>query len=180
MKLSKPLIWILSLGLIFTACKSYKQYGDEVDRPFTGNKYESNSRYLRSTGKGQSVKSQIAKKKADMDAKSEMASQVNSIMKGITDQYASQSETVDAAEVLEKFQLLSREVVNTEMADLRKIGEKTFFNGEEYTVFVAYEIHKKSMLKFLKKLAEADASIRPDLKRTIEKMIDEELEEIED
>jgi hypothetical protein len=51
--------------------------------------------------------------------------------------------------------------MNTEMADLRKIGEETYFNEttKDYTVYVAYEIKKNAMFRFMKKQARTDAKI---------------------
>ena len=43
--------------------------GKKVKEPFSGNAYESNARYWRAVGKGQSSKDNIAKGKADIDAK---------------------------------------------------------------------------------------------------------------
>jgi hypothetical protein len=63
--------------------------------------------------------------------------------------------------VADKFQSLVREVMNTELADMRKIGEETYFNEttKEYTVYVAYEIKKNAMFRFMKKQARTDAKI---------------------
>jgi hypothetical protein len=63
--------------------------------------------------------------------------------------------------VADKFQSLVREVMNTELADLRKIGEETYFNEttKDYTVYVAYEIKKNAMFRFMKKQARTEAKI---------------------
>ena len=63
-----------SAFLIVSACKSSsKMYGEKVKEPFTGSKYESNNRFFRAVGKGVSMKDNIARKKADVDAKSILA-----------------------------------------------------------------------------------------------------------
>ena len=95
--------------------------------PFDGNAYESNSRYFRGTGKGESSKENIAYGKADMNAKSELAGQVNTTMRQVADQYLNEAANADASEVMEQFESLTRQVMNTQIADLRKIGEKKFF-----------------------------------------------------
>ena len=68
------------------------------------------------------------------------------------------------------------------MADLRKIGEQKYFNesSKEYTVFMAYEIKKNAMLRFMKKQAKVDRTIDERQREVIEKIIDQELEKIED
>lgn len=162
------------------SCKS--AYGDKVNEPFSGNAYESNRRFWRAVGKGQSSKDNVATKKADMEAKNRLAGQVQVTMKEVSDQYMQQKETANAAEVLEKMESLSRQTMNTELTDLRKIGEKKYFNQEknEYTVFVAYEIRKKSMLYYMKKIAKAESYANEAQRKAIEEIIEEEIRKAEE
>ncbi len=178
----KPLNLIILFGvaLITFAC-SPKPYGSKVKEPFQGNAYESNARFWRAAGKGVSSKDNIAKGKADIDAKALLAGQVNTTMKQVADQYLGQTENERAADVADKFQSLVRQVMNTEIADLRKIGEQKFFNDktQDYTVFVAYEIKKNAMLRFMKKQARVDKTIDQRQREVIEKIIDEEIEKLD-
>ena len=172
----KPHILIIAV-IILSAC-SESQLGKKVKEPFRGNAYESNSRFFRATGKGESVKDNIARGKADIEAKSLLAGQVNTTMKQVADQYLGQTENADAADVADKFQSLVREVMSTEIADLRKIGEQKYFDEKDrnYTVFIAYEIKKKAMLLFMKKQAKVDKTVNERQRALIEKIIDEEIE----
>lgn len=155
--------------------------GKKVKEPFQGNAYESNNRFFRATGKGESIKDNIAKGKADIEAKSVLAGQVNTTMKQVADQYLGQTENADAADVADKFQSLVREVMNTDLADLRKIGEQKYFDESDrkYTVFIAYEIKKNAMLRYMKKQAKVDKTVNERQRALIEKIIDEELEKAE-
>ncbi len=143
--------------LILTSCGGTKQYGDKVESPFSSSKYESSSRYFRAVGKGQSTSERVARKKSQMEAKTDIASQVSVTMKSVADDYLHENANANANEIYSKIESLSREVMSTELADLRKIGSKTYYDKEKnmYTVFMAYEINKKSMLEFMKKRAEA-------------------------
>ena len=78
-----------------------------------------------------------------------MAGQVGTNIRAVTDQYLGQTENANAADVADKFQTLVREVMNTEIGDLRKIGEETRFNetSKEFTVYTAYEIKKNAMFR---------------------------------
>jgi hypothetical protein len=172
---------LASLALFaLDACKSSK-YGKQVNEPFSGNAYESNRRFWRATGKGQSAKDNVAVKKADIEAKTRLAGQVQVTMKEVSDQYLQQKETANAAEVLEKMESLSRQTMNTELTDLRKIGEKKYYNEEkdEYTVFVAYEIRKKSMLYYMKKIAKAESYDNEAQRKAIVDIIEEEIRKAE-
>ena len=61
------------------------------------------------------------------------------------------------------------------MADLRKIGEEKFYNGDtkEYSVFIAYEIKKNAMFRFMKKQARVDKTISEKQMDLIDKILDE-------
>jgi hypothetical protein len=98
-------------------------------------------------------------------------------MKQVADQYLGQTENAEAADVADKFQSLVRQTMNTNLADLRKMGEEKYFNEEknEYTVFMAYEIKKNAMLRFMKKQAKVEEKITERQRELIEKIIDEEI-----
>jgi len=72
--------------------------------------------------------------------------------------------------------------MNTNLADLRKMGEEKYFNEKtnEYSVFIAYEIKKNAMLRFMKKQAKVDKTIDERQREVIEKIIDEELKKTEE
>jgi hypothetical protein len=156
--------------------------GQKVKEPFRGNAYESNNRFFRATGKGVSSQDNIARGKADIEAKAQLAGQVNTTMKQVADQYLGQTESEKAADVADKFQSLVRQVMNTDIADLRKIGEEKYFNEKtkEYSVFIAYEIKKNAMLRFMKKQAKVDKTIDERQREVIEKIIDEEIQKAEE
>lgn len=173
-----PAANMLAIGLLALAsCKSTSPAGEKVKMPFTGSKYESNNRFFRGTGNGVSVKQNIARSKADLDAKNQLAGQVKTNIRAVTDQYLGQTENAEAADVADKFQTLVREVMNTEMADLRKIGEETRYNEttKEYTQYVAYEIKKNAMFRFMKKQAKTDEKINETTRKKIDEILDEEI-----
>jgi hypothetical protein len=66
--------------------------------------------------------------------------------------------------------------MDTDMADLRKVGEKKYYNEKEkkYTVFIAYEIKKNAMFRFMKKQAKLDNSINESQQALIQKILDEQ------
>jgi hypothetical protein len=169
------------LTVFFLLSCSSMPFGTKVKEPFRGNAYESNNRFWRATGKGQSSQDNIARGKADIDAKSLLAGQVNTTMKQVADQYLGQAENEKGADVADKFQSLVRQTMNTNIADLRKIGEQKYYDkkANEYTVFIAYEIKKNAMLRFMKKQAKTDKTIDERQREVIEKVIDEELKKAE-
>ncbi len=170
-----------AVAIVLASCKGTSPLGEKVKEPFSGNKYESSGRYFRGKGKGESQDDNVAKNKADLQAKKELAQQVGTTMKVVTDQYLAENATNSGSEINDKFQSLIREVTNTELADLRKIGEEKYHNAAEnkYTVFIAYEIHKRDMYRFLKRQAKLDARLNESERKAIEDIIDEELKKVE-
>src|SRR5688500_509499 len=169
--------FLIGILMVVASCSS-KPFGTKVKEPFQGNAYETNGRLWRASGKGVSSQDNIAKGKADIEAKAQLAGQVNTTMKQVADQYLGQAENAEAADVADKFQSLVRQVMNTDIADLRKIGEQKYFNEKEnkYSVFIAYEIKKNAMLRYMKKQAKVDKTVNERQREMIEKIIDEELE----
>src|SRR6478735_11945802 len=108
----KPIYRFGVLLLFVTGCAS-SPFGKKVKEPFQGNAYESNNRFFRGTGKGESSQDNIARGKADIEAKSQLAGQVNTTMKQVADQYLGQTQNANAANVADKFQSLVRQVMNT-------------------------------------------------------------------
>lgn len=170
----------LAASLLLTACSSNKFLGSKVKEPFTGEKYESNNRYFRGVGKGESKDQNISESKADLQAKKELAQQMSTTIKGVTDQHMSETEVGQSSEITEKFESLIREVTNTKLADLRKMGQEQYRNAEgNYTTYVAYEIHKKHMYRYLKQQAKLNQKLNDAERKQIEEIIDEELKKAE-
>lgn len=173
----------LLLAASLPACKSksVSPQGAKVNAPFSGRKYESNAAWFRGTGQGVSVKQNIARGKADIDAKNQVASQVGTNMRAVTDQYLGQTENAAAADVADKFQTLVREVMSTDLADLRKVGEETYFNDQtkEYTVYVAYEIKKAAMFRFMKQKARAERRVSEQELKVMEELLDMQIKAAE-
>jgi hypothetical protein len=172
---------VVASVLLFACNPKTGPAGTKVKQPFTGAKYESNAAWFRGTGQGASVKQNIARGKADIDAKNQLAAQVGTNMRAVTDQYLGQTENANAADVADKFQSLVREVMNTELADLRKVGEETYYNetSQEYTVYVAYEIKKNAMFRFMKKQARTDRKVTEQELKIMDEILDQQIKEAE-
>jgi hypothetical protein len=176
----KTSIYSLFIVLALSSCAS-SPFGQKVKEPFQGNAYETNNRFFRGTGKGESSSDNVARSKADVEAKGILAGQVNTTMKQVSDQYLGQTQNERGADVADKFQSLVREVMNTKIADLRKIGEQKYFDKKQkkYTVFIAYEIKKNAMFKFMKEQAKVNQTIDERQQQVIQKILDEELKKTE-
>jgi len=176
---TSPISALFILFLTFSACSTLP--GKKIREPFRGSAYESNNRFLRATGKGESMQDNVARSKADIDAKTILAGQVNTTMQQVADQYLGETSKGDASDVADKFQSLARQVMNTQLADIRKVGEEKYYNKKEnrYTVYVAYELKKSAMFSFMKKQAKIEGKLTEAQQATIDKILDQEIKKSE-
>ncbi|MDR9398888.1 hypothetical protein [Salibacter sp.] len=180
--MKRTTLFILSALLVFAwSCKS--PYGSKLKDPFSGNRYESNNRFFRAVGKAQSRDEQIAMKKADVQARASLAGQVETQIKEIADDFFVQTDYEDKNEITGKFQSLTRAVVNTKIGEIRKIGEEKYFNEQEYTVFIAYEIKKKDLYEYLKEHAQNNGqkqNLTAQEKKMINEMLQQQIDQLDD
>jgi hypothetical protein len=178
---SIKLLGLLFILALLAGCGSTSPLGKKVNEPFTGSKYESNNRFFRATGIGVSIKDNIARSKADIEAKNQLAGQVSTTMKNVSDQYLSSTENANAGMVADRFESLTRQVMNTNLADLRKIGEEKYYDADSknYSVFIAYEIKKAAMFRFMKKQAKTDKKIDAQTLKTMEEILDLQIQAAE-
>ena len=173
-------LFLIGTVALLSSCAS--PFGKKVREPFRGSAYESNNRWFRGTGRGESSQENIALGKADIAAKAQLAGQVNTTMKQVADQYLGQRENERGADVADKFQSLVRQTMNTQIADLRKMGQEKYYNEKtkSYTVFVAYEIKKNAMFRYMKKQAKVDQTIDERQMKIINEILDEQIKKADE
>ena len=176
---SLALLPVLLLGMLsLPACNSME--GTKVKTPFDGKKYMSDVRHFRAVGMGQSSNLTIAKNKAQMDAKRSLAQQVQTNLQVVTDAYAQEMVGNQAAEAIERFETLAREVTNTTIGDLRTLGEEVRqMDDNTFKVYTAIEVKKKAMMRFLRTKAKNDTKIAELVRAQMVMVLDKEIERLE-
>ena len=155
--------------------------GTQVKMPFSGKKYMSDTRHFRGVGMGQSANLNIAKSKAELESRKVMAQQVRTTLQVVSDAYSSEINSGQAAETTERFQSLAREVTNTTIGDIRQMGQDIRqLEDQTYRVHIAAEIKKKAMFRFLKNKAKNDSKISELMRADMVRMLDREIEKLED
>src|SRR6185369_3919315 len=103
--------------------------------------YRNDENNFRSKQSGKSPDQATAKKIAYQNARAEMAANINATVKRVTDQYTNQKTVGNAQEFENKFEELSREVVNLEMSNVKELGQKTFKDPSDnsWVVWIAME-----------------------------------------
>src|ERR1043166_3848346 len=179
-----PAIAVLAL----TGCKSKKKPiqketgAVEISVPFSESKYRTDESAFRAKQLGKSPDLATAKKIAFQNAKSEMASNINSTMKRVTDQYTNQRTVGNKQEFENKFEELAREVVNMQMSNVKEIGEKIFKEPDGgYSYWIAIEANKKEVFDKLDQRISNDAKLKLDYdKQKFQQIFDSEMKKLGD
>jgi hypothetical protein len=170
---------VLSLMvLVITGCSN--PLGKSVKEPFSGSKYESNNRYYRSTGNGLSKMDNVAQSQAELRARQQLAQQVQTYFEVVTDDYQRSTTGDHVDDAMNRFESLAREITNTKLADIRIIGsEKYMAEDGSYTCYVAMEIKKGAMYRYLKKQVKLDKQISEAELQEIDALLDQLINEAE-
>lgn len=152
----------------------------EITVPFSAKEFRSDENYFRAKQVGKSPDLATAKKIAFQNAKSEMASNINSTVKKVTDQYTNQRTVGNTQEFENKFEELAREVVNLEMSNVKEIGEKIFKEQDgSYSYWIAIESGKKEVFEKLDAKISNDAKLKLDYdKQKFQSIFDAEMKKL--
>jgi hypothetical protein len=187
MKTSQLLLIPAIAVLTLAGCKSkktktiQKETGAvEITLPFSTKEYRSDEDHFRSKQVGKSPDLATAKKIAYQNAKSEMAGNINSTVKRVTDQYTNQRTVGNTQEFENKFEELARDVVNLEMSNVKEIGEKVFKEPDgSYTYWIALEADKKTVFDKIDAKISNDAKLKLDYdKQKFQQIFDAEMKKL--
>jgi len=176
-------ISIAFLGLLLIYGCSFKMPGlKEVKEPFTGGKYESNGRWFRGTGSGESMSLETSKDKAMLLAKQRLAAGVQTQMKTVSEEYKGERQADKAmGDFNDRFQSLTREVMSQVLIEVQMIDSKTFQKSDRtYICYVALEARKKTLYKKLKEIAAQKTSLSDKDKKYIQEMMEKAIKNLDD
>lgn len=155
MKNSRTLILFLS-ALVLSAgiysCKGKKEAAPPegevlVNNYCSGPEYFSNNEYFRANAIGESLDQMTSKKKAMNNAKAELAGAINTTIKATIDNYVNSRELNNQEEVEERFEGLTREVVNQQLSGTKTICEKmTKTPDNKYKTYLAIELSGEDLI----------------------------------
>ena len=168
--------------LALVACNSQPKDMVEVKGPFDSKSYKSSNRYFRAVSSGESQNLETSKSKARLVANQRLASAVQTDIKMVSESYQNERNIENnLGDFGERFQQLTREVLNQRLDDVKTIGEKTYVKKDKnYITWIAVEMHKKDYYKRLKREAKENAKLTEKEKKMIEEMIDDAIEKAED
>ncbi|MEM7549414.1 MAG: hypothetical protein AAF363_07065 [Bacteroidota bacterium] len=162
------IVLLIALVSLLEACKNKPPQtipSDEVEVivPCSGSEYFSTSEVFRSNSIGESKDQVVSKKKALSNARADLAAQVETTVKAVTDNYVNSREFENREEVVERFESLNREVVNQELRGSKVICEKqTRTKSGSYKSYIALELDPNLVLSAYKNSITADERLKID------------------
>ena len=165
--LFKTILVIVIISL-FGACKNaplqtVPSDETEVIVPCSGSEYFSSGEVFRSSSIGESKDQVVSKKKALSNARADLAAQVETTVKAVTDNYVNSREFENKEEVEERFESLNREIVNQELRGSKVICEKqTRTTSGSYKSYIALELDPNLVLSAYNDRLSADERLKID------------------
>lgn len=177
----------IAATLVAGGCKSkkgtpiQKETGaKEITLPFSSKEYKTNEEFFRARNVGKSPDLATAKKIAMNNAKSELASNIQTTIKKVTDQYTNQRTVGNKQEFENKFEELSREVTNLTIGNIVVKDEKVFKEEDgTFTYWVAIEADKKTIFDNIEQKISNDAKLKLDYdKKKFEEIFNAEMKKL--
>ncbi|MBX2982376.1 MAG: hypothetical protein WBB32_11820 [Flavobacteriales bacterium] len=140
-----------------SACKGKKKAAEAAKPPSgetevkvlcSGPEFFTDEKNFRANNLGESMDQATAKKKALSNARADMASAINTQVKSVIDNYVNSREMNNKEEIAERFEGLTREVVDQKLTGTRTICEKMMkVDGTgNYKCYVAIELSAQDLL----------------------------------
>jgi len=169
------------------SCKSSKKVAAPAgETPLTmycsGPEYFSDSEYFRANNSAESANQSMAKRKAMSNARLDLAQQIETQVKAVIDNYFSSYTSNENIEDKERYEGLSREVVNQKLNGIRTICEQfTQTSAGNYKCYVAIELAGEEILNGMKNRISEDDKLRIDFQyENFKKTFESEMEEFKE
>jgi hypothetical protein len=162
------LLAALFSGFVFTGCKSKQKLakipGEELIEVYcTGPEFFSNAEYFRASNMGESIDQATAKKKAMSNARADLASSIETTIKGVIDNYLKSSELNNVEEAEERYESLTREVIHQKLNGIQTICEKTTRTTEgKYKTYIALQLGGDDLFNAINERLGRDAQLKID------------------
>lgn len=182
-KLSFYLMAMLGIAMM-SSCGSSKSatQGDvEVNVPCSGVEFQTDKEYFRANAMGLSTNMNIAKQKAMTEARASLAAAINAKVRTVTDNYTSSYQQGETDESKNRFQSLTRTVVDQELSGTRVICEKTMKDPKgNYKVYVALELAGNEIMEAMANRVKNDDKLRIDFEyEKFKKVFEEEMNKVQ-
>jgi hypothetical protein len=138
------MIVIAAAALFVEGCKSKEKLPSgetELTIPCSGPDFFTNKQFFRANSVGESQDLVTSKKKAQTNARNELAQAIQTTVKTVTDNYVNSREMNNKEEVEERFESLNREVVDQTLSGINTLCEKQVKTEQGgYKTYIAIEL----------------------------------------
>ncbi len=122
----------------------------------------------------------VAQSQAELRARQQLAQQVQTNFEVVTDDYQRSTSGEHVDEAMNRFETLAREITSSNLVDIRIIGSEKYLSDDgSYTCYVAMEIKKSAMYRYLKKQAKLNKNVTESELIEIENLLNQLIEEVE-
>jgi hypothetical protein len=177
---------VIGITIALVSCGSSKKTKtppNEVDVVMycTGPDYQSNAKALRYSAIGTSMDQMTSKKKAENDARAGLAAQLNTKVKSVIDRYRKSSGHQNNEDLTDRYEGLTREVINQNLAGTRSICEKmTKTTDGNYKTYICMELSGDEILNSLNNKMSKDEQLKADYDyEKFKKTFEEEMSKVE-
>lgn len=171
----------LALMSVLYSCGGQKQAVNEgkteIILPFNTPADKSDMEYFRATASGSSPDREMARTIADLNARTQMATQITSVLKSVTERYMNQVNVADKADYAQKIEQNVRLVVNQELNEAVVRDEKLYQNEDgSYEYWVNIEMPRANVVDGLKDIISKNEKLAVDFDQHLfMKTFDEEM-----
>lgn len=157
-----------------------------VDIPCTGEDFATDEDFFRANESGESPRMSMAKRQALLNAKAILASNIESQIKSVTQQYTNQrsfESSQSKVEFEEELEEMTRNVVDQQLNDVKIICEKALKSkdNDNYQYFVAVEMPKESMFSNIENEISKKERLQLEYdKQKFKEIYDEEMKKLEE
>ncbi len=176
---------IFTFAFMLASCGGSKKaadpsFGKEINVPCNDDEYHTDAKYFRGTGNGISTDLSTAKSKARIDAQTNLSRSISTTMKSVADRYVNERQVGDAQEFEQKFEQMTREVINQELNNVEVACSKTLqMKDGKYQVFQALQVPKDQVLNNIKNRISKDQKLQLDYdKMKFEQVFNEEMDKL--
>ena len=187
--ISKSLLgaFLIVGSIALVGCKGKKQDEPKIkgEKEITmhcfGSDFFSTKTKLRSSGLGESMDRMTAIKKAKNEAKTALAGTIETRIKATIDNYVNSREFNNKEQVEERFEGLSREVIDQKLSNVKTICEKlTQKEDGKYVAYLAVEMKAGDLLEAINDRITKEETLRVDYDyEKFKETFDKEIEKLE-
>jgi hypothetical protein len=183
-------LWIMAaiVAVVFAGCGGKKKatsvaasssMGTEVLIPCSDMEFHSDRTHFRGTGMADGVTMASVRRRANLDANAALAASINRTIKSVSDRYTQDITVGNRNEFAEKFEDMTRSVVDQSINNVSTVCSRVFEKDGKYSVYVAVEVAKDEFLKNLSSSISNDARLRLDYdKMKFEQIFNEEMDRL--